>query len=335
MSEIMLQQTQVRTVIPYFERFMRALPTVADLARAPKDQVMQLWSGLGYYTRAQNLHRCAAQLVEQFGGEFPDDPELLESLPGIGRSTAAAIAALAFGRPAAILDGNVKRVLARHFGVAGYPGEAAVLRRLWTIAQTQLPQDRTLVVPYTQGLMDLGASLCSRRQPRCSLCPLAQTCTANRQSLVHVIPAARPRKALPLRHVTVLLIERAGEVLLIRRPSKGVWAALWSLPEWPITAAAFELRQPDEAVIGQLSGWLRARGITADVLTPLETLEHVFTHFKLGILPLRLEVRAHGISEPTRADPGMVWLHQSDIEGAALPAPIRVLLGQWAQSTLR
>ena len=225
----MLQQTQVATVIPYYERFVATFPDVRALAAAPLDRVLAHWSGLGYYRRAHHLHAAARAIVERHGGVFPCDAQTIATLPGIGRSTAAAIAAFAFGERGAILDGNVRRLLARHRGVAGYPGDAPVEQELWRQGEALLP-DRSIEA-YTQALMDLGATVCMRRAPRCPECPVAADCIARREGKVAELPAPRPRKILPQRAVRVLLIERAGTILFEKRPATGIWAGLWSLPE--------------------------------------------------------------------------------------------------------
>ena len=232
-SEIMLQQTQVQTVIPYYQRFMARYPDVTSLAAAPIDQVLHLWTGLGYYARARNLHKAAQQVVESFGGEFPESLESLESLPGIGRSTAGAIAALAMQLKAPILDGNVKRVLTRYFAIAGYPESSTIKKQLWEIAETLLPQDpEKNIAPYTQAMMDLGATLCTRSNPACDRCPLAENCEALRTNAIASYPGKKPKKALPVREVNMFIVRNtAGEVLLEKRPDSGIWGGLYSLPE--------------------------------------------------------------------------------------------------------
>jgi A/G-specific adenine glycosylase len=308
LSEIMLQQTQVATVLPYFERFVAAFPDVAALAASPIGRVLELWAGLGYYRRAHHLHAAARAVAERHGGTFPRSPEALAALPGVGRSTAAAIAAFAFGVRGAILDGNVKRVLARHRGVDGFPGEAAVERRLWATAEALLPARG--IERYTQGLMDLGATLCTRSRPRCADCPVADDCVARIEGRVDRLPSPRPRRLLPLREVRVLVIERAGEILFERRAPTGVWPGLWSLPELSIGDDV------DQA--------LRKRfGVDAAAIEPLAPIEHGFTHFTLTIHPLRVAVRR----APSRvASEERIWLTRDDALGAALPAPIKRLL---------
>ena len=315
LSEVMLQQTQVGTVIPYFERFVAAFPDVASLAAAPIDRVLELWSGLGYYRRAHMLHRAAQTLVAQHGGAFPRDAAAIAALPGIGRSTAAAIAAFAFGARGAILDGNVKRVLARHAGIGGLPSDPAVERALWGRAEALLPARD--IETYTQALMDLGATVCLRARPRCDVCPVAADCVARREHRIAELPGRRAKKVLPQRATTVLLLERRGEVLLERRPNVGIWAGLWSLPELVVGADA--------------AAHCRAR-FAADV-TPgaaLPSIEHGFTHFRLTLEPLPCAVRHW----PRRAEePGLLWLPLADAGGAALPAPIKKLLRARAAAT--
>ncbi len=306
-SEIMLQQTQVETAIPFYRRFMARLPDVAALAAASEDEVLALWSGLGYYSRARNLHQAAGIVMRDFGGIFPRAFDAIQSLPGIGRSTAAAIAAFAYGERRAILDGNVKRVLCRSFGVDGWPGEKAVENRLWALAEALLPDGD--IAAYTQGLMDLGATLCRRSKPNCVRCPFADDCVAKRQGRQSELPAARPRKALPERHTTMLMLLHAGEILLEKRPPSGIWGGLWSLPECPVDADP---------------GHCAARlGCEATALPPLPKLTHTFSHFRLHIQPQPLSVARcpAGLNEP-----GRLWLPLADAREAALPSPVRTLL---------
>jgi len=308
LSEIMLQQTQVATVLTYYERFVAAFPDVRALAAAPEDRVLELWSGLGYYRRAHHLHAAAKAIVTEHRGEFPRTAEAIGMLPGIGRSTAAAIAAFAFGARGAILDGNVKRVLARHRGIAGWPGAPKVEAKLWDAADALLP--RTGVATYTQGLMDLGATVCTRSAPRCDACPVARDCVARVKHRIAELPSPRPKKVLPQRAVRVLVLERAGTLLLEKRPTAGVWGGLWSLPELPVDA---------EVASHCLARW-NARVVPGAELAPIE---HGFTHYRLTILPRRVGVR----SWPQRAEaPGLVWLTREDALAAALPAPIRALI---------
>jgi len=310
----MLQQTQVATVIPYYERFLAEFPDVAILAAAPMERVLELWSGLGYYRRAHLAHRAAQAVVAEHGGEFPCEAKTLAALPGIGRSTAAAIAAFANGARGAILDGNVKRVLSRYGGIAGFPGDPKVERRLWERAETLLPPRE--IETYTQALMDLGATVCLRTRPKCDACPVAQDCVARREGRIAELPAPRPKKPLPQRAITLLLVERKGEVLLERRPSTGVWSGLWSLPE---------LERGRDA-----AAHCRSRfGVTVSLQPPLPPIEHGFTHFRLTLHTQPCAVRGGGSQAE---EPGRLWLPLTDVSGAALPAPIKKLLRGRAQS---
>jgi len=308
LSEIMLQQTQVATVVPYYLRFLAAFSDVQALARAPIDDVLAHWSGLGYYRRAHHLHAAAQTIVARHDGDFPRDAATLATLPGIGRSTAAAIAAFAFGARAAILDGNVKRVLARHRGIAGFPGAPKVEAALWRIADDALPVRG--VGTYTQGLMDLGAALCMRANPRCAQCPVAADCVARSEDRIAELPSPRAPKALPRRAIRVLVIERGGEVLFEKRPPLGIWGGLWSLPECTL----------DDDVRAAVRTRFGAQVELRDALAPIE---HGFTHFALTLHPQRVVATRW----PTRAEsPGMLWLAPADAQGAALPAPIKKLM---------
>ncbi|MDO9468293.1 MAG: A/G-specific adenine glycosylase [Thiobacillus sp.] len=308
LSEIMLQQTQVATVIPYFERFVARFPDLHRLAAAHEDAVLALWSGLGYYSRARNLHAAARIIVSKHGGEFPADPDLIAQLPGIGRSTAAAIAALAFGQRAAILDGNVKRVLARHGGVSGWAGDKKVETVLWQLAESHLPH--TAIEAYTQGMMDLGALVCRRSQPACSSCPVRTDCIAFTQQRTAELPTPRPRKTLPERQVQMLLLLDRGELMLEKRPARGVWGGMWSLPE---------LDMEDDP-----ARHCRDRfGFTAQAQQAWPQLSHSFTHFKLHILPVRMVLAPRRVTLP-----GQIWLPPADALDAALPAPVRKLVAR-------
>ncbi len=307
LSEIMLQQTQVATVVRYYARFLQRFPDVASLAAAPLAEVMRLWAGLGYYSRARNLHACARRVVSEHGGEFPRDALALAKLPGIGRSTAAAIAAFCFGARAAILDGNVKRVLARHFAVDGFPGASAVERRLWNLAEELLPQRRAMRA-YTQGLMDLGATVCTRARPRCEACPVASTCLAFRTGRVAELPAPRPRKPVPTRRVHTLIAVHGDAVLVERRAPTGVWGGLLALPQFDSAAAL-------HAAVRTLADGARARRLPAR--------RHAFTHFTLAFTPHVVRVARLA---PRAGEPGAEWLPLAQIETAALPTPIRALL---------
>ena len=326
LSEIMLQQTQVASVIPYYQRFLERFPRLADLAAASVEEVMSLWSGLGYYARARNLHRCAQMIDEQFAGRFPQDPQVIGTLPGIGRSTANAIAVFAFDARAPILDGNVKRVLCRVFGIDDFPGAGAAEQRLWQLAHDVLPVSQADCATYIQAQMDLGATLCTRTKPACSRCPLVELCIANREGRTHELPRARPRKLIPQRTMQVLLLRdgRQGERgeqeerwLFERRPPTGIWGGLMSLPE----AETPETLEQLERSLGRLSN-----------LTPLGALRHSFTHFQLTLQPLMGEL--HSPSRATEHD-RYCWLTRDEALAAGLPAPVRrIVTHAWAQEPL-
>ncbi|MCS3904156.1 A/G-specific adenine glycosylase [Methylohalomonas lacus] len=306
-AEIMLQQTQVATVIPYFQRFMRAFPSVRALADAPLDDVLAHWSGLGYYARARNLHRAARLVRDEHRGRLPTQRAPLETLPGIGRSTAAAIVAQTDGQPEAILDGNVKRVLARYHAVPGWPGETAVARQLWTLAEQETPQRD--VAAYTQAIMDLGATVCTRRRPGCETCPLAGDCQAYAAGRVGDYPGARPQRQKPQRRrVFAVLWNNAGKIMLTRRAPTGIWGGLWCLPEWP-----------DEA---SCRDWLAGYGLTGTA-EPLAPIEHAFTHFRLQLVPLQAVIRRpRRVADAASGD----WYSLDAALRLGLPAPIRSLL---------
>ena len=308
LSEVMLQQTRVETVIPYYERFLARWPSVSDLAAADLDEVLALWSGLCYYARGRNLHRAACEVRDRFGGEFPRRFDDLAALPGVGRSTAAAIAAFASGERRAILDGNVRRVLARHAGIDGDPASSATVARLWHVAEARLPERD--IERYTQGMMDLGAGVCVARNPRCLLCPVGEDCVARAESRIDELPGKRRRADRPRKHVSMLVALRAGEVLLEKRPPTGIWGGLWSLPEFDRARAAQDYLARD---------W----GLEAEEVRALEPFEHAFTHFTLEVTPWRAQVRS---SRMTRDGPTSTWLALADVEGAALPSPVKRLL---------
>ena len=323
LSEIMLQQTQVATVIPYYARFLERFPDVAALAAAPLEAVLELWAGLGYYARARNLHRCAQVIVAEHGGQFPRQPEAIAQLPGIGRSTAAAISAFAFGTRAAILDGNVKRVLARCFGIDGFPGAAPIERQLWALAEALLPSRD--IEAYTQGLMDLGATLCARGQPRCAQCPLAAQCVARASGRQSELPVARPKKAVPERRTTLWLLSDGERVLLERRPPAGIWGGLLCLPE----AGGEVGGEVGSEAADALAEFARRHGCRLLATRVLPELKHSFTHFRLRITPLLGEVE---VLAGAAGEGGWQWLAYTDVATAALPAPIRVLLEQVARA---
>ncbi|MWV11182.1 A/G-specific adenine glycosylase [Pseudomonas sp. R-28-1W-6] len=312
-SEIMLQQTQVSTVLDYFDRFMHALPTVQDLAEAAEDEVLHLWTGLGYYSRARNLQKTAQIVMAEHGGEFPRDVEALTALPGIGRSTAGAIASLSMGLRAPILDGNVKRVLARYVAQEGYPGEPKVARQLWEVAERFLPEER--VNHYTQAMMDLGATLCTRSKPSCLICPLQSGCQAHLLGLEIRYPVAKPRKELPRKRTLMpLLANRDGAILLYRRPSSGLWGGLWSLPELDDLADL-------EALASQHALQLGKR-------RELAGLTHTFSHFQLAIEPWLVRVEA---ASPGVAEGDWLWYNLATPPRLGLAAPVKKLLKRAAQ----
>lgn len=307
LSEVMLQQTQVRTVIGYFDRFVDALPDIAALAEASEDRVLALWSGLGYYSRARNLHAAAKQVMVEHAGELPRDVEALAGLPGIGRSTAAAIVAQVHGDRHAILDGNVKRVLARHHGIDGWPGSSAVARRLWDAAQALTPDDR--VADYTQAIMDLGATICRRSRPSCDRCPVAADCVALREGRVDELPTRKPARELPSRDTAMLLLrDGQGRVALWRRPPTGIWGGLWSLPERDGADAARRL----------------AASLSDSGARELATIVHGFTHFRLAITPWLVQINRLP-TQVAEADCWQ-WYGVAQWRGLGLPTPVRRLL---------
>jgi A/G-specific adenine glycosylase len=315
-SEIMLQQTQVQTVIPYYQRFMQRFPSVQALAGAPIDEVLHHWSGLGYYARARNLHKAAQQVRDEFDGRLPERLEALVELPGIGRSTAGAILSLAGGQRHAILDGNVKRVLARYHAVDGWPGKSAVLKQLWSLSEAATPTRR--VADYNQAMMDLGATVCVRGRPACEACPLHSDCEARLQGRQRALPAPRPRRALPVRAVQMLLLvdpERA--VFLEKRPASGIWGGLWSFPE-------FADRQA-------LQSWCDQRNIRA--AAPAEVwpvVRHTFSHFRLDITPCCIRLQ-NPVASVMEAGQG-VWYKTADSGALGLAAPVQRLLAQLQRS---
>lgn len=309
-SEVMLQQTQVTTVIPYFEAFMRRFPALADLADAPLDDVLALWSGLGYYSRARNLHRAAVICRDAHGGELPAEFDALLALPGIGRSTAGAIQALARNEPRPILDGNAKRVLARYHAVPGWPGEARVAKRLWAIAGEHTPG--TNPAAYTQAVMDLGASVCTRTRPACPACPLHDDCLARRQGNPEAYPGRKPKRERPRRETAMLIIhDGEGRVLLERRPPSGIWGGLWSLPE----------ADPAESAAGAARNRI---GLDVEEAGRLAPVQHGFTHYLLTIHPVRCEAGGDAIRIMEAGD--RAWFDAAEALELGLPRPVRTLL---------
>lgn len=308
-SEIMLQQTQVTTVIPYYNRFIERFPEVLDLAAAPVDRVLQLWAGLGYYARARNLHRSAKLIVER--GTFPDNLDELTQLPGIGQSTAGAILSIAFKKSHPILDGNVKRVLARYKGITGWPGHSKVANALWAVSSHYTPQHR--VADYTQAIMDLGATLCTRSQPNCAECPLQSGCVARIEQKTAMLPTAKPSRKPPVKQACFLyLTDRDNRILLTQRPASGIWGGLWSLPEFDSIDSA--------------QSWCLCKHINIESQHCLPPRRHTFSHFQLHFTPLRVRTD-NPINFVMEANP-TVWYNAKQLEKLALAAPIKRLLLQ-------
>jgi len=323
LSEIMLQQTQVATVIPYYQRFVASFPTVAALAAATEDEVLAHWSGLGYYARGRNLHKASRIVVEKFNGEFPRKLEDILELPGIGRSTAAAICALAYHERRAILDGNVRRVLARWCGIEGWAGNRKVEEQLWQQAENLLPLpsrerggerggSNSDISTYTQALMDIGATVCTRGKPKCGECPVNADCVALNTNRTAELPAPRPKKAVPERHATFLLLMHNNDILLEKRPGSGIWGGLWCPP------------QIDDGQ-GVAEDYLQRNGIAVSERIDLPEFSHTFTHFKLHITPVLLRVAR----KPLRVQQaGSLWLDVEEALRGAIPTPVRKVLEQ-------
>lgn len=307
LSEVMLQQTQVETVIPYFERFVETYPSVHDLANAPQDDVLHLWTGLGYYARARNLHKCAIEVSTHYKGEFPDCPEALAALPGIGKSTAHAIASIAFGKSTAILDGNVKRVLTRFHAVEGWPGVPKVEKLLWQHADSHMPETRC--GDYSQAIMDLGATLCTRSKPACGRCPMQSHCAAFAEGNVEQYPHKKPKKITPTKSTVMLILrDDAGQILLEQRPEKGIWGGLWSFLEFEEIEHALTHAQ----TLGKIENhqmWAAIR--------------HVFSHYKLDITPLVVNLTPHqSVGENKQTQ----WFSVGDEIKVGLAAPVKKLI---------
>jgi A/G-specific adenine glycosylase len=313
-SEIMLQQTQVMTAIPFYERFMAAMPTVRDLAAAPEDAVLHLWTGLGYYARARNLHRSAKLICADYGGRLPGNLDDLISLPGIGRSTAGAILCLAMGGRAPILDGNVKRVLARHYAIEGWPGQRAVSDQLWTLAEHNTPHER--VADYTQAIMDLGATCCKRTQPSCATCPVQTNCRALATQSQTAFPGRKLQKPKPSRQRWfAVAVRSSGEVLLQKRAAEGIWGGLWAPPEFSDEASAKEFLHD---TVGVSAG-------NCYLGTPFH---HVFTHFKLEATPVYAQCSENQLVSPAVNidEENVRWFSLHPVPSVGLPAPIVRLL---------
>jgi A/G-specific adenine glycosylase len=306
-SEVMLQQTQVTTVIPYYARFMARFPSLLALADATQDEVLHLWTGLGYYARARNLQKAAQLIRDGHGGRFPRDIGSVQALPGIGRSTAGAILALSTDQRHPILDGNVKRVLTRHGAIPGWPGDKRVEEQLWLLADANTPDHD--VAGYTQAIMDLGATLCTRSQPRCGECPVAADCKARKLGSQASFPAAKPRKALPVRRTRMLMLVADGAVLLEKRPPVGIWGGLWGFPELSADA--------------DVAAWCRQRfGAAPRSVKSHAELRHTFSHFHLDISPLEVRLSAAAaVAEDTAR-----WQTLGEIPRLGLAAPVKRLL---------
>jgi A/G-specific adenine glycosylase len=314
-SEIMLQQTQVQTVIPYFERFMRSFPSVVALADADIDTVLDHWSGLGYYARARNLHSAARTVRDQHDGDFPKRFDDVVALPGIGRSTAGAIMALAYGERYPILDGNVKRVLARHGAIAGWPGKTDVAETLWRAAEEYLPQSG--VREYTQAMMDLGATVCTRSRPQCDACPVHANCAARAAGTIDQYPGRKAKKTKPLKETTMVLAVSGGFIYLERRPPAGIWGGLWSLPELSN---------------GQVGDWCRATLDSAgQSMESWDTLRHSFSHYDLDIQPV--VVRIEATSRKVADSDDVTWHSLDAAPPGGIAAPVQKLINTLKDET--
>jgi A/G-specific adenine glycosylase len=304
-----LQQTQVQTVIPYYQRFMQRFPDVQQLADAPLDEVLHHWSGLGYYARARNLHQAAQQIRDSFGGCFPEQLEVVNGLPGIGRSTAGAILSLACGQRHPILDGNVKRVLTRYHAVEGWPGKSAVLKKLWALSEATTPN--THVAQFNQAMMDLGATVCTRSSPACESCPLHSGCRAFQQHEPTRYPHSKPRRQLPVRQAhMLLLLSGRDEVYLEKRPTQGIWGGLWSFPQFDQQAG--------------IPAWCDARGLVSTTTETLPAVRHTFSHFHLDITPHCVRVK-NPVFSVMEDDQGL-WYNLQGAAAIGLAAPVQRLL---------
>ncbi len=312
-SEIMLQQTQVSTVIPAFKRFMQHFPDITALATAAEDSVLHLWSGLGYYSRARNLHRSARCIIHDFQGRFPDNRQMLETLPGIGRSTAGAILAIAFNQKTAILDGNVKRVLTRLYGITTWPGEKNTEKTLWELAEAMTPSERT--ADYTQAIMDLGATVCTRSKPHCMTCPLIRLCHAYKQNLTTQIPQKKPAKKIPTRRIIFLVLQQNKTILLEKRPANGIWGGLWGFPEMPA--------ETDHQTI--LAFCKNELHFHATRITSLPAFRHTFSHFHLDIQPILIEKNTTRLPQRSLTK-NHIWYTGAASQKVGLPTPIKKIL---------
>lgn len=313
-SEIMLQQTQVATVMPYYQRFMARFPDIETLAVAECDDVLHQWTGLGYYSRARNLHKAAGLIVQEHNGQFPADMAALIKLPGIGRSTAGAILAISFNLPVAILDGNVKRVLCRHFAVRGWPGTRKVEDELWKLAEEQTPDSD--VANYTQAIMDLGATICTRSNPLCEKCPVTLHCLSRQQGIQAELPERKPKKALPQKQTQFAMIENEmGALLLQRRPPTGIWGGLWGFPECSVDT--------------DISDWVKNQfGYEVESVQYTQGIRHTFSHYVLDITPVRMKCVAQVSGVNDSED--YYWFNPGDENRAlGMAAPVKKLVDSW------
>ncbi len=311
-SEIMLQQTQVKTVIPYFERFMQQFPTIDALAAAPEDQVLHLWAGLGYYSRARNLHRTAKVIIEQLDGIFPDTLKELQQLPGIGLSTAGAIISIAHQKRATILDGNVKRVLARFYGITDPINEKKIENHLWQLAETLTPTKRT--ADYTQAIMDLGATLCTRSKPSCLQCPFVRHCVAHQQNIASLLPRKKVTKKIPVRRATFIILKKDHHIYLQKRPNNGIWGGLWSLPEMA--------GKPEKQAI--VSFCQEQWQLSVKHYQTLPAFRHTFSHYHVDIFPILID--ADRLSTKTMTAASQIWYNLQHPNKIGLPKPVQSLL---------
>lgn len=312
-SEIMLQQTQVNTVISYFQRFMQRFPDLTTLAEAKEDEVLHLWTGLGYYSRARNLHRSAQVVRHQFNGELPNNIDELQTLPGIGRSTAGAISSIAFNQPAAILDGNVKRVLTRIHGITQPVNEKETEKKLWALAEHYTPANRT--ADYTQAMMDLGATCCTRSKPQCPQCPFLEDCAARQQGITDQIPKRKSAKALPVHSATFLILKNQDKVLLCKRPPTGIWGGLWSFPE---------IKNPPDDSKTIRAFCLQSLKIAVTDYQALTPFRHTFSHYHLNIYPIVIPIKR--IPLKTMEADQQIWYNLANPEHIGLPKPVQLIM---------
>jgi A/G-specific adenine glycosylase len=311
-SEVMLQQTQVNTVIPYYQRFVERFPDIQTLATASQDEVLHYWTGLGYYARARHLHKASQQICTEYGGILPTDFEKLIGLPGIGRSTGGAILALAHGLCYPILDGNVKRVLCRYHAIKGWVGDTKIANKLWLLAEKNTPKKR--VADYTQAIMDLGATVCTRSKPHCQLCPFTEKCIAHQNRCETTYPTPKPRKTLPIKTTTFIMLQNSyGEVLLEKRPTKGIWGGLWSFPECPTTEdIPTWCQQHLNNIVSTCYTW--------------QPVRHTFTHFHLDIIPVLISIETERCQ--MIGFKNIIWYNTNQPQVYGLAAPIVRLLAQ-------